>query len=90
MQRTAYIQVCAVLQGSVGTVGFPLPNVQLRLESVPEMNYDALGLPARGEVCLRGPTVFPGYYKADVRALCCISHQHQRLGVDLMTAILIA
>lgn len=29
------------------------------------MNYDALGEPGRGEVCIRGPTLFSGYYKRD-------------------------
>jgi len=31
--------------------------------SVPELNYDALGTPARGEICIRGKTLFSGYYK---------------------------
>jgi long-chain acyl-CoA synthetase len=48
-----------------GTVGPPLCNVEARLESVPEMHYDALGTPARGEVCIRAKTVFAGYYKRD-------------------------
>eukprot|EP00850_Spirogloea_muscicola_P001110 SM000004S14980 [mRNA] locus=s4:490198:504514:- [translate_table: standard] len=46
-----------------GTVGPPLPNLEVRLESVPEMNYDALGTPSRGELCLRGKSLFNGYYK---------------------------
>ncbi|CAM6096502.1 unnamed protein product [Calypogeia fissa] len=48
-----------------GTVGPPLPNVECRLESVPEMNYDAMGTPQRGEVCIRAKTVFAGYYKRE-------------------------
>ncbi|XP_078428224.1 long chain acyl-CoA synthetase 4-like [Wolffia australiana] len=51
--------------GMLGTVGPPVPNVEVRLESVPEMNYDALGPIARGEVCVRGGTLFSGYYKRD-------------------------
>ncbi|BBN15845.1 long-chain acyl-CoA synthetase [Marchantia polymorpha subsp. ruderalis] len=50
-----------------GTVGPPMPNIEARLESVPEMNYEALpkdpNTPARGEVCIRGKTVFAGYHK---------------------------
>lgn len=46
-----------------GTVGPALPCVSLRLEAVPEMNYDPMADPPRGEVCLAGPTVFAGYYK---------------------------
>lgn len=47
----------------VGTVGVPSAYVDLRLEAVPEMGYDPLGIPPRGEVCIRGKTVFTGYYK---------------------------
>ncbi|MED6132560.1 Long chain acyl-CoA synthetase 4 [Stylosanthes scabra] len=49
----------------VGTVGPPVPNVDVCLESVPEMGYDALGSTPRGEICVRGNTLFSGYYKRD-------------------------
>nr|AAM28872.1 long chain acyl-CoA synthetase 5 [Arabidopsis thaliana] len=49
----------------LGTVGPPVPNVDIRLESVPEMNYDALGSTPRGEICIRGKTLFSGYYKRE-------------------------
>lgn len=49
----------------LGTVGPPVPNVDVRLESVPEMGYDALSDVPRGEVCLKGKTLFSGYYKRD-------------------------
>ncbi|XP_063940595.1 long chain acyl-CoA synthetase 4 [Daucus carota subsp. sativus] len=52
-------------QDMVGTVGPPLPNVDARLESVPEMGYDALSSTPRGEICVRGATVFSGYYKRE-------------------------
>ena len=48
-----------------GTVGPPQPVLSFRLEAVPEMNYDPLGNPPRGEVCVKGPSVFSGYYKAE-------------------------
>ncbi|OWM83770.1 hypothetical protein CDL15_Pgr004201 [Punica granatum] len=48
----------------VGTVGVPIPSMEMRLESVPEMGYDALSSTyPRGEICLRGTTLFSGYYK---------------------------
>jgi long-chain acyl-CoA synthetase len=47
----------------VGTVGVPTIYTELRLEEVPEMGYDPLGVPARGEILIRGNTVFTGYYK---------------------------
>lgn len=49
----------------LGTVGPPVPNVDVRLESVPEMNYDALSEVPRGEICIRGDTLFSGYYKRE-------------------------
>ncbi|ERN12102.1 hypothetical protein AMTRI_Chr01g109720 [Amborella trichopoda] len=49
----------------LGTVGPPVPNVDVCLESVPEMNYDALASTPRGEVCVRGKTLFSGYYKRE-------------------------
>lgn len=49
----------------LGTVGPPVPNVDVCLESVPEMGYDALSTSARGEVCIRGDTLFSGYYKRE-------------------------
>eukprot|EP00894_Picocystis_sp_ML_P003804 jgi/Pico_ML_1/54321/g4686.t1 len=48
-----------------GTVGAPFPCIEFMLESVPEMDYDALGDTPRGEICLRGPALFSGYYKQE-------------------------
>ncbi|KAG5539545.1 hypothetical protein RHGRI_019925 [Rhododendron griersonianum] len=49
----------------LGTVGPPVPNVDVCLESVPEMQYDALSSTPRGEICIRGETLFSGYYKRE-------------------------
>lgn len=49
----------------VGTVGVPITTVEARLESVPEMGYDALSSVPRGEICLRGNTLFSGYHKRE-------------------------
>ena len=46
------------------TVGPPTPCTELRLESVPEMNYDALDPEEpKGEILIRSPGNFTGYYK---------------------------
>ncbi|PSC70142.1 Long chain acyl-synthetase 4 [Micractinium conductrix] len=45
------------------TVGPPQPTFQVRLEAVPDMDYDPLGEPPRGEVLVRGGGLFSGYYK---------------------------
>jgi len=49
----------------IGTVGPPLPNVDVCLESVPEMGYDALASTPCGEICIRGNCLFSGYYKRE-------------------------
>ncbi|XP_010270843.1 PREDICTED: long chain acyl-CoA synthetase 1-like isoform X1 [Nelumbo nucifera] len=46
-----------------GSVGIPSVYCDLRLEEVPEMGYNPLGNPPRGEICVRGKTIFSGYYK---------------------------
>ncbi|KAK9059331.1 hypothetical protein SSX86_021951 [Deinandra increscens subsp. villosa] len=49
----------------LGTVGPPVPNLDARLESVPEMNYDALSSKPQGEICIRGDVLFSGYHKRE-------------------------
>ena len=46
-----------------GTVGTVSTYNELRLEEVPEMGYNPLGNPPRGEICLRGKSIFTEYHK---------------------------
>mmetsp|Transcript_19948 Transcript_19948/g.19984 ORF Transcript_19948/g.19984 Transcript_19948/m.19984 type:complete len:332 (-) Transcript_19948:29-1024(-) len=52
-----------------GHVGGPLPSLEVKLVDVPDMKYlstdtDETGTSApRGEICIRGLTVFKGYYR---------------------------
>ncbi|MEW5297108.1 MAG: hypothetical protein WDW36_000336 [Sanguina aurantia] len=50
----------------VGTAGVVMRNTEFCVASIPEMGYNACGeagQPIRGELCLRGPSIFSGYYK---------------------------
>lgn len=52
-----------VWDGFFQTAGFPTAGTEFCLESLPEMGYNATADPPRGEILLRGPGVFAGYFK---------------------------
>jgi len=44
-------------------IGAPIGRTRIRLVDVPEMDYSVTDKPPRGELVVKGPTVFKGYYK---------------------------
>ncbi|KCV71153.1 hypothetical protein H696_02103 [Fonticula alba] len=57
---------------SSGHTGPPMPNIEVKLVDVPEMNYFSTDKPfPRGEVCLRGYSITHGYYKDEEKTRTC-------------------
>ncbi|KAK7026440.1 long-chain fatty acid-CoA ligase [Paramarasmius palmivorus] len=58
--------MCAILPPELmryGTVGLPVPSVEIKLLDVKEAGYTSKNNPPQGEVCIRGPSVTKGYFK---------------------------
>jgi len=69
VQGYGLTETCAVGAASniddftAGHVGAPSVSCEIKLVDVPEMGYTSATKPQRGEICIRGPIVFKGYYK---------------------------
>ncbi|KAL0952534.1 hypothetical protein HGRIS_006793 [Hohenbuehelia grisea] len=60
--------MCAILPPELmqfGSVGLPMPSIEVKLLDVPDAGYFSKNSPQQGEVCIRGPSVIKGYYKRD-------------------------
>lgn len=62
-ESCAYGSVLSVGDFTSGHVGKPPSCAEVKLVAVPDMNYSVTGSIPKGELCFRGPFIFPGYYR---------------------------
>ncbi|KAK2197102.1 bifunctional AMP-binding [Babesia duncani] len=60
---TAGASIQVLYDTDASQCGGPLPTLQFRIRSVPDLNYCADRKPIRGELLMRGVHVTPGYFK---------------------------
>ena len=67
-----------------GHVGGPLEGAKIRLKDLPEMQYLSTDKPyPRGEVCMKGPAIFGGYYKRPDKTAECFDSEGWFLSGDV-------
>lgn len=71
-ETAAAMTICLPGDHRIGHVGPPTASTEIKLRDVPEMNYLHSDAMPRGEILVRGPTVFVGYYKNEEATKECL------------------
>ena len=59
-----------------GHIGGPREAAKLRFKDLPEMEYLTTDKPyPRGEICMKGPAIFTGYYKRPEKTAECFDSE---------------
>ncbi len=53
----------AYWEQKAGIVGGPLPCLKIKVKDIPYLNYLTTDNPPRGEICIKGNSVFKGYFR---------------------------
>jgi len=72
-ETAAGLAITTAEDHTVGHVGPPISCVEVKLVDVPSMGYLHTNNPPTGEICVRGPCVFKGYYKNDDATKECLT-----------------
>ena len=73
--------MCHCKDPSVGHIGGVITGLEMKVIDVPDMKYFSTDknekgqLTPRGEICVRGPQVFEGYYKLPVKTAEAIDQE---------------
>ena len=62
-ESTAMACILNPAWNNIGAVGGPVPAAEIKLVDVKESGYFSTNTPPQGEIWVRGPAIFQGYYK---------------------------
>lgn len=73
-ETSAASAISPAADNNIGHVGAPLPNNEFKLVDVKDMEYHATDKPCpRGEIWIRGPNIFKGYFKDEAATASTIT-----------------
>jgi long-chain acyl-CoA synthetase len=62
-ETCGFTAASSIWEVRAGVVGGPLPSIQIKLRDVEKLSYFTTDDPPRGEVLVKGNTLFKGYFR---------------------------